>query len=413
MKNETRHIHQPFVPADKFLSLVPAVHHVSTVVFESPGAFERRHEQLYDGYSYGLYGTPTTRALEHQIAALEGASHALVTPSGMSAIVLTSLTVAGQGGLILMPESMYGPARQMAIRLLGSLGVATEFYDPMLSKGTDLFSDPRLRLVWVESPGSVTFEVQDVPTIVRAAHKTGALVAADNTWATPMLFSPLAHGADFSIQSLSKYASGHSDLTMGSVAVRDAALFRRLKDVSRWMGLGVGAEDAFLCARGIKTLPLRLRQSERSAIAIIDWLSGQPAVARILHPSLPDQPGHDHWRRDFSGSAGLFSIVLRPVHPQALELAFGALQLFQIGASWGGAHSLVAPSDPRKDRTDLAWLPDGPLIRLSIGLEAVDDLIDDLARFFGALVTPADRIAGRVTQEINQATQSIDTGRQS
>jgi cystathionine beta-lyase len=409
MQNDTRHIHQPFVAADTFRSLVPAVHHVSTVVFDSPAAFDRRHEQLYDGYSYGLYGTPTTRALETQIAALEGGTHALVTPSGMSAILLTCLAGAEHGDLILMPQSMYGPARQMAARLLQPLGIATKLYDPMLRDGMDRLSDPRARLVWVESPGSVTFEVQDVPAIVRAAHKVGAMVAANNTWATPMLFSPLAHGADLTIQSLSKYASGHSDLTMGSVAVRDEALFRRLKDVSRWMGLGVGAEDAFLCARGIKTLPLRLRQSERSAIALIDWLMGQSMIARILHPALPDHPGHAIWRRDFSGSAGLFSLVLRPVSQPVLARAFDAFRLFQIGASWGGAHSLVAPSDPRKDRTDLAWLPDGPLIRLSIGLEAVEDLIEDLTRFFGALTAPADATAATELQEINEHTQP-DTG---
>ena len=389
MRNETQHIHQPAVTTDNFRSLVPPVHHVSTVVFDSAAAFEHRHTQLYDGFTYGLYGTPTTRALEYQLAILEGGTHALVTPSGMSAILLTCLAAAEQGDLVLMPESMYGPARQMAVRLLAPLGIATRFYDPLLPDGVDSLLEPRPKLIWVESPGSVTFEVQDVPAIVRAAQRSGALVAADNTWATPILFSPLAHGVDFSIQSLSKYASGHSDLIMGSVAVREEPQFRRLKDVARWMGLGVGAEDAFLCARGIKTLPLRLRQSERSAAAIVEWLKGQPSVVRILHPMLPDHPGHAVWRRDFAGAAGLFSIVLPPVDPLSLARAFKALRLFQIGASWGGAHSLVAPSEPRKDRTMLAWLPDGPLLRLSIGLEAVEDLIEDLARFFHTLAAPA------------------------
>jgi len=382
MRDDTRHVHPPTPDAAEFESLVPAVHHVSTVIFDSVEAFERRHDRLYDGYSYGLYGTPTTRGLEDQIASLEGASRALVMPSGQSAIVLTCLASAAQGDRILMPQSMYGPARAAADRLLRRFGITMTAYDPMIGEGIAGLLDPRTRLVWVESPGSATFEVQDVPAIVGAAHAAGALVAADNTWATPILFSPLAHGADISVQSLSKYASGHSDLIMGSAAVRDEALFRRLKDVSRLLGLGVGADDAFLCARGLKTLPLRLRHSGHSALQIVDRLLDRPEVLRILHPARPDHPGHEIWRRDFSGAAGVFSIVIRRLDAGLLDRAFRALRLFKIGASWGGAHSLVAPSDPRKGRTDLSWLPDGQLIRLSIGLEDVADLAADLDRFF-------------------------------
>lgn len=400
MHTDTRHIHNPEVPADGFQSLVPAVHHVSTVVFDSINAFERRHDQIYDGYSYGLYGTPTTRGLEFQIASLEEAARAIVTPSGLSAIALTCLACAGQGERLLMPHSMYEPARLMAERLLRPLGIRADFYDPMVGAGISSLLDERTRLVWVESPGSTTFEVQDVPAIARAAHECGAVVAADNTWATPILFNPLAHGADFSVQSLSKYASGHSDLTMGSIAVRDEALYRRLKDVSRLLGQGVGADDAFLCARGLKTLPLRLRQSESSARAILDRLITHPSVARILHPSRPDHPGHAIWRRDFSGATGLFSIVLRPVGRQALDRAFGALRLFKIGASWGGAHSLMAPSDPRKTRRDLGWLPDGQLVRLAIGLEAVSDLLADLDRFFDELAAGQEQITGESNERL-------------
>ncbi|MGL4961378.1 MAG: cystathionine beta-lyase [Inquilinus sp.] len=385
MRNDTRHVHPPAAAPAEFESLVPPVHHVSTVIFDGVEAFERRHDRLYDGYSYGLYGTPTTRGLEDQIAFLEGASRALVTPSGQSAIVLACLACAAQGDHILMPESMYGPARAAANRLLHPLGITTIFYDPMIGGGIARMLDPKTRLVWVESPGSATFEVQDVPAIAAAAHAAGALVAADNTWATPILFSPLAHGADISVQSLSKYASGHSDLIMGSAAVRDEALFRRLKDASRQLGLGVGADDAFLCARGLKTLPLRLRHSGRSALDIVDRLLDRPEVLRILHPARPDHPGHDVWQRDFSGAAGVFSVVIRRVDAGTLDRAFKALRLFKIGASWGGAHSLVAPSDPRNGRTDLSWLPDGQLIRLSIGLEDVADLAADLDRFFAEI----------------------------
>ncbi|QRM35283.1 cystathionine beta-lyase [Microvirga sp. VF16] len=392
MRTETTLVHPPRTADEPFQTLTVPLHHASTVTFETMAAFESRHERLYDGYSYGLYGTPTSRSLEQQIAALEGGTRALITPSGLSAISLVCMAFAQKDDRILMPSSMYGPARTMAQRLLAPLGIDTAFYDPTIASSVGDLLDDRTKLVWVESPGSVTFEVQDIPAISAAAHARGILVAADNTWATPILFNPLAHGVDLSMQSLSKYASGHSDLNMGSIAVREEALFRRLKDVARFLGLGVGADECFLCMRGLVTLPLRLRQSEQSSLQILEWLRDQDDVVQILHPAEPNHPGHAVWTRDFRGSSGVFSIVMAPHSADVIERAFQELRLFKIGASWGGAHSLVAPSNPRSGRDDLAWLPAGHLIRLSIGLENVADLIEDLQRFFGALgATPTNK----------------------
>lgn len=385
MQNETLHIHPPSADDAEFGGLTLPIHRASTIVFETAEAFESRHERIYDGYSYGLYGTPTSRALEVQIAALEGATRALLTPSGLSAIALVCLALAKSGDRVAMPFSMYGPARSLAARLLTSLGIEAVGYDPAIGAGIADHIDERTKVVWVESPGSVTFEVQDVPAIATAARRVGAVVAADNTWATPILFNALAHDADISMQSLSKYASGHSDLLMGSLAVRDEALFRKLKDTARLLGLGVNSDDCFLCARGLKTLPLRLRQAERSALQLIEAFRHHAAVTQILHPSIPGHPGHAVWTRDFDGSNGVFALVLAKATAPTLQRAFASLRFFKIGASWGGATSLIAPSDPRDNRPDLAWLASGQVVRLSVGLESVVDLVEDLDGFFSVI----------------------------
>ncbi|WP_104666957.1 trans-sulfuration enzyme family protein [Ensifer adhaerens] len=379
---DTSHVHPPKRSSEPFQALVMPVERASTVIFDDLEAFERRAERLYDGFSYGLYGTPTSRQLEDHIAALEGATRALVVSSGMAAIALSTLAVCKGGDRVLMPWSLYGPARDMADRLLRPLGIEAVCYDPRLDAGVGPLIDQRTRLVWVESPGSATFEVQDVPAIVAAAHRAGALVAADNTWASHVLFRPLEHGVDIAMQALSKHAGGHGDLLMGSVAVRDEALFRRLKDTARFLGYGVSPEDCALCERGLMTLPLRMRHAAATAEAIMDWLSTRSEVAQILHPSRRDHPGHTVWKRDFAGSAGVFSIVLRPEFQRLQSEALSRMRLFRLGASWGGVHSLVAVSDPRKGRTDLEWLRPGPVWRLSIGLETVGDLKDDLAKAF-------------------------------
>jgi cystathionine beta-lyase len=398
--DDTSHIHPPARSHQPFQAVVMPVERASTIVFDDLEAFEKRAERVYDGFSYGLYGTPTSRLLEDHIAQLEGASRALVVPSGMAALTLATMAVCRSGDRVLMPETLYGPARDMILRFLGPLGIEATVYDPRLDAGIAGLVDNRTRLVWVESPGSATFEVQDVPAIAAAAHKAGALVAADNTWASHLLFKPLAHGVDISMQALSKHAGGHGDLLMGSLAVRDESLFRRLKDTARFLGYGVSPEDCALCERGLMTMPVRMRHSAASAENIITWLSARPEVFRILHPAMPDHPGHAVWKRDFSGAAAVFAVLFKPELARVQAEILRRMRLFKLGASWGGVHSLIAVNDPRKGRTSLDWLPPGPLWRLSIGLEATDDLIGDLEQAFAAAADfAASQRAGRTAAE--------------
>ncbi len=387
-QDDTAHLHPPARSLEPFQAIAMPVERASTVVFDDLEAFENRVERLYDGFSYGLYGTPTSRQLEDHIALLEGGTRALVVPSGMAALTLATMAVCRGGDRVLMPETFYGPARDMALRFLGPLGIEAISYDPRLDAGVEALLDDRTRLIWVESPGSATFEVQDVPAIVAIAHKAGVLTAADNTWASHLLFRPLAHGVDISMQALSKHASGHGDLLMGSLAVRDETLFRRLKDTARFLGYGVSPEDCALCERGLMTMPIRMRHAAETARNVMSWLAQREEVVRVLHPSLPDHPGHAIWQRDFAGSAAVFSFVLRPELVPLQAQALRRMRLFRLGASWGGVHSLIAVSDPRKGRDSLDWLPPGPVWRLSIGLEALDDLLADLASAFEVFSEP-------------------------
>lgn len=395
-QDDTAHIHPPKRSQEPFQALAMPVERASTVVFDDLAAFQNRTERLYDGFSYGLYGTPTSRQLEDHLAALEGASRALVVPSGMAAITLATMATCKGGDRVLVPETLYAPARDMALRFLGPLGIEALSYDPRLDARLGELIDERTRLVWVESPGSATFEVQDVPAIVAEAHKAGALVAADNTWASHLLFRPLDHDVDISMQALSKHAGGHGDLLMGSVAVRDEALFRRLKDTARFLGYGVSPEDCALCERGLMTMPVRMRQADTTAREILAWLASRSEVVQILHPSQPRHPGHAVWKRNFSGAAGVFSFVLRPDLAPFQAEALRRMRLFKLGASWGGVHSLIAVNDPRKGRTSLDWLKPGPVWRLSIGLETASDLLIDLAQAFDLF---AEKQPGTVTPD--------------
>ncbi|MDO9489791.1 MAG: cystathionine beta-lyase [Sphingomonadaceae bacterium] len=370
---------------DSFQSLSVPVHRASTITFPTVEAYQNRRDEIYDGYSYGLYGTPTSRALESRIAELEQAARTLVLPSGFAAIAVTTLASAQTGQRVLFPDNCYDTIRPFAANFLSGLGIEATFYDPSLGADIASLLDDRVALIWVESPGSITLEVQDIPSIVRVAHARGIRVAADNAWATPLRFRPLAHGCDFSIYPLSKYLSGHSDVVMGSVSVSDIALYRRLKDYSRYLGLGASADDASLVLRGIETLAVRLDRSEASALTLAGWLQDRPSVRAVRHPGLPQTPGHAFWRRDFSGSSGVFSLFLDPGVRGELAAAIESLELFAIGASWGGTRSVVAVLNQAPPRTVGALDHDGPIVRLSVGIEHVDDLRADLERAFDRL----------------------------
>lgn len=368
-----------------FQSLAPAVHRGSTVVFDSMAAYRDRKSRFYDGYSYGLYGTPTSRALEAAIAALEGATHSFVVPSGMAAITLVTLACVERGRRVLLPDSIYEPVRTLAGTLLTPLRIEAEFYDPLCGAAIARFLDDATALVWVESPGSVTMEVQDVPGIVAAARTRGIPVAADATWATPLRCRALDLGVDFAVSALSKYQNGHSDVLMGAVSVRDAGRYRRLRDVARVLGYGVSPDDCALVLRGLETLGVRLDRAEATALRLAEWLALQPEVAEVLHPAVPSCPGHAAWQRDFRGASGVFSVVLQPWTRPLLADAVETLELFVIGASWGATRSIVAPIDSPPARTTAAWPHAGPLLRISAGLEDAARLVADLERAFAVL----------------------------
>jgi cystathionine beta-lyase len=386
MRDETRcvQVNEDGAPHD-FKSLAVPVYRGSTVVFPTVEAYQRRREVFYDGYSYGLYGTPTSRTLEAQIASIEGGERALAVPSGLAAIALTTLSCTRSGDRVLIPDSVYDPVRTFAQTLLASFGVNVTYYDPMIGGEVATLIDDGVRLVWVESPGSITMEVQDVPAIVQAARARGAKIAVDNTWATPLRFKPLDLGVDFAITAISKYFAGHSDVLMGSIAVRDELLYRRLRDFSRVLGYGVSPEDCSLVLRGLETLAVRLDRAETSALTLARWCAARPEVFEVRHPALPTCPGHEHWKRDFSGSSGLFSITLKPWTRPTLAEAIESLDLFALGASWGGTKSIVAVIDPPPVRTAVPLPNRGPIVRFSVGLEHVDDLIGDLENAFRRL----------------------------
>jgi cystathionine beta-lyase len=371
----------------EFTSLSVPVYRASTIVFNSVEAYQNRRSAMYDGYSYGLYGTPTTRTLENAIAELEGAKRAMVVQSGFAAIALTTLTFTAVGQRVLFPDNAYDTVRPFADRFLGRMGIKPVFYDPMIGgKIADLL-DSSVHLVWLESPGSMTLEVQDIPAITAACRGKGIITAADNTYATALRCKPLSLGVDISMCAASKYISGHSDVVMGSLAVNDEAIFRQLKDYSRFLGQGVSADEASLVLRGMETMAVRLDRCEQTVLSLLDKLASHDAVREVRHPSLPSNPGHDLWVRDFTGSTGLITLFLESWTRPVLSAAIEAMDQFAIGASWGGTKSVVAVLDQPPLRTATSMPHDGPVVRLSIGMEHPGDLSASLDRCLSILLS--------------------------
>jgi cystathionine beta-lyase len=385
MRDLTSCVHHPDVSHDGFASLATPVYRASTIVYADAGDFARRKERGPDGYSYGLYGTPTTRTLEAQIARLNGGVRTLLVPSGQAAVTVVMLAVLLPGDKVLIPDSVYPPVLDFCAAYLAPRGIDFAVYDPLAGAGIAAAIDARTKLVWIESPGSGTMEVQDVPAIVGAAKAKGAFVGCDNTWATPLLFKPLAHGVDFVAEALTKYAGGHSDLLLGAITVADIALRDALKKVLGIVGIGVSPDDCSLALRGIETMGVRLAHAGRVAETLARRLEAAPAVARVLHPALESCPGHAIWRRDFTGASGLFSVVLKPDAADKLDAALSAMRYFAIGASWGGTRSLVAPMAIERRFAGVTASDTGLVLRISIGLEDPEDLWDDLAALTAAL----------------------------
>jgi cystathionine beta-lyase len=360
----------------------PPVHHASTVLYPTADDMLANRGR----YHYGRRGTPTSEALEQAMAEIEGPACAGVAlaPSGLAAISSTLLSVASAGDHILVSDSVYEPTRILCNTVLKRLGIETTFYDPLIAEGIAELCKSETRLVFVEAPGSQSFEMQDVPAIAAAAHAKGALVAMDNTWATPLHFRALDFGVDLSIQAGTKYIAGHADVMIGMVAANSAAWPQLHKTVGT-LGLCVGPDDIYLTLRGLRTLGVRLARHQESGLKIARWMQQRPEVARVLYPPLESDPGHAIWQRDFSGACGLFAVVLKPAPDAGIRAFLDAVKLFGLGYSWGGFESLVIPFDCTKYRTATQWVPGGPTLRFHVGLEDSQDLIADLERAFAAL----------------------------
>ncbi len=392
-------IHHPYTPPDGFASPQPGVFKASTVIFPNVAAMRARDWRDKAGYTYGLHGTPTTFLLEERIAALEGGAQCVLVPSGLAAIANVNLALLKSGGEVLLPDNAYGPSLALAQGELAQWGITHQRYDPLKPADLRARLSGRTQLVWLEAPGSVTMEFPPLPELAAICRERGVLTALDNTWGAGLAFNGFdlagapgtGQGADIVIQALTKYPSGGGDVLMGSIVTRDEALHLRIKGAHMRLGLGVGANDAESVLRSLPSIELRYRAHDRAARALARWLHARPEIAQVLHPALPQAPGHAHWQALCGPgdlAAGLFSVVFQPQYSQAQVDAFcDGLRLFKLGYSWGGPISLVVPYDiPSMRSADLgSWSHAGRLVRFSIGLEAVADLQADLEQAMALL----------------------------
>jgi cystathionine beta-lyase len=384
-KQDTRLAHAGREPKRFHGFVNPPIYRGSTVLFPSVECLEANAQE----FTYGRLGTPTVKALEEALAELEGGHAALLTPSGLSAIATTLLALVSAGDHVLVTDSVYRPTRRFCDHVLKRLGVETTYYDPVIGAGIKDLVKGNTKVVFTESPGSQTFEVQDIQAIAAAAHAAGALLVMDNTWATPLYFKPFAHGVDVSIQAATKYIVGHSDAMLGAITATKTA-WPTIARTHEDLGLCPGPEDVYLGLRGLRTLGVRLERHQASGLELAAWLQRRLEVERVLHPALPSDPGHALWSRDFTGASGLFAIVLRPFSSQAVAAMLDGLELFGMGYSWGGFESLILPFDPSAYRTATIWAERGPALRLHVGLEDVNDLKADLEAGFARLAANAE-----------------------
>jgi cystathionine beta-lyase len=379
MNPETRLVQAGRDPDRHFGVVNPPLYRASTIVYPSVADFDRRHALKYtETSSYGIHGTPTTFALARAVTALSGGARTLVVSSGLAAVTQALTAFLRAGDHVLVADSVYGPTRAFCTGVLARFGVEVTFYDPLAGAAVADLLRTRTRVVYMESPGSLTFDVQDVPAIAAAARAGGAVAILDNTWATPLNFRAFDHGVDVEVQAATKYLAGHSDLLAGTITTRDETLFRTVKDGTALFGDCVAPDVCYETLRGMRTLAVRLRHHERSALMVARWLAGRPEIARVLHPALADHPGHALWRRDFAGSGSLFAVLLRTESEAAVAAMLDGLRIFRIGASFGGFESLIIPGRLAGLRAVRPWPEAGTLLRLHVGLEAVEDLLADL-----------------------------------
>ncbi|WP_193370474.1 cystathionine beta-lyase [Pelagibius marinus] len=382
-------------PASHFGTVNTPVYHASTLLHETMEDFQEagRHRMDKGKSSYGRTGTPTTFAFEDTVATLEGGYGGVAVSSGLQAVAVAMMAFAEAGKHFLVPDSVYFPARKICHDLLRRLGVETTFYDPTIGAGIAELMRENTALVYMESPGSLTFEVQDVPAIVAAAKAAGVVTVIDNTWATPLYYRPLEHGVDVVLHAATKYMVGHSDAMLG-VVVSGEAHYERLRRTSQYLGCAAAPDDVYLGLRGLRTLAVRLERHQANALALTGWLGRRPEVDRLLYPALPGDPGHALWKRDFTGASGLFGFTLQPCSREAVMAFIDGLELYGIGASWGGYESLILLTDPASMRTATRWEPAGPTLRIHAGLEHADDLIADLEAGFARLAQLDPKIGG-------------------
>ncbi len=358
----------------------PAIHRATTLVIDDTADLYNTPKK-----TYALEGMAVQDALKHALLAIEGGAAVTLAPSGLGACTLALLTIARAGGELLVVDSVYGPTRRFCNTVLHRLGVRTTYFDPHIGGDIAGLINENTCSVFLESPGSITFEVQDVPAIAAAAKARGVPTILDNTWSAGLYFKPFEHGIDLSVQALTKYQAGHADAFMGAVLAATPQMGERVKATYKQLGLGASPDDAYLVLRGMRSLSVRLDRQAASGLRIARWLETRPEVARVIHPALPSHPDHALWKRDFTGAAGVFGAVLKPVDDAKLKVMLESYALFSMGFSWGGYESLIIPCDDNITRTATPWKAEGPVIRLSIGLEHPDDLIADLTQGFARL----------------------------
>lgn len=364
----------------------PPVYHASTILFPTLEAIETAQKaKTKNQMRYGRYGTPTTFALTDAIAELDGGYASFAVGSGAAAVLATLMAFTKSGDHVLCVDTAYAPTRRYCDAVLKRYGVETTYYDPMIGAGISALIRPNTTLCMLESPGTMTFEVQDVPAIAAACTAQGVATAIDNTWATPFYFRPFDHGVDVSIQAGTKYVGGHSDIMLGLISVREERRYGQVRTAVDDLGASVGPDDVYLALRGLRTLGVRLPRHYETGVKLARWLERQPEVARVLHPALPNCPGHEFWKRDYKGASGLFSFVLKPVPKPALAALLDDLEFYGMGFSWGGYESLIVPGNVAPSRTATKWTEPGALLRVHAGLEDPDDLIADLDKGFARL----------------------------
>lgn len=389
----TRLVHSNSPSASETGLLNPPVHRASTILYDTVEEYIGRHSRLYDGVIYGLYGTETTFALAAAIADLESGYQTVITSSGTAAISLSLGAFLKSGDHLLVIDTAYRSTRRFCDEILAGYGVEVTYFPPDVGSEIGSLLQPNTRMVFLETPGSLTFELADIKAITSVTRERGIITALDNTWATPMLYRPIEHGVDISIAAATKYLSGHSDVMLGAMTAATEDVYKRLKDTAARWGASASADDCYLVHRGLRTLDVRLERHQRTALQLCACFGQQPEVRKVLYPALSSDPGHALWKRDFDGASGLFGVLLNPMSPAERSAFFNGLEIFKMGASWGGFESLMVPAWPPPVRT-CSEVEEGALIRVHAGLESVDDLVCDLEAAFARLRSAGGAQAG-------------------